>query len=75
MLGILRTSGTNKSVEHLTDLLKEKKFDMDDTKSILLAIYEISDREKIKRKVRKDFEKYLIENRLDTLSRYDLFSR
>lgn len=74
MLGILRTSGTSRSVEHLTGLLEANSFDLNTTKLVLQAIYGITDRRKVERKARKQFENYLEETRLDTLSRYDLFT-
>ena len=75
MLGILRTSGTEKSVNHLIDMMKVNDFNLNVQKSILQTIYGITDREKMRRKYRKKLENYLKETQLDTLSRSDLFIR
>lgn len=73
MLGILRTSGTQKGMNHLVGMMKVSEFDLNVQKSILQTIYGITDRNKIKRKYRKNLENYLRETQLDTLSRYDLY--
>lgn len=75
MLGILRTSGTEKSVNHLIDMMKVNDFNLNVQKSILQTIYGITDREKMRRKYRKKLENYLKETQLDTLTRYDLYIR
>ncbi|MEP7195548.1 MAG: hypothetical protein ABI851_03455 [Saprospiraceae bacterium] len=61
MLGILRTSGTEKSVNYLIEMMKVNNFDLNVQESILQTIYGITDREKIKSKYRKKLENYLKE--------------
>lgn len=75
MLGILRTSGTDKSVDHLLVILEENDFEINEVKSILQSIYGISDRIKIKKKTETRFDNYLSNSGLDSLTRYDLFTR
>lgn len=75
MLGILSTSGTEKSVNYLVKSLKENKYNLNDKKIILQVIYELIDRKKIQKESRINFEKYLRETQLDTLSRYELYLR
>lgn len=75
MLGILRTSGTEKSVEYLTKMMRDHNFHINDSKAILQAIYGITDRHQIKKKIDNKFQEYLATTKLDTLSRYDLFIR
>lgn len=75
MLGILRRSGTEKSIDFLLGLMKDNEFDLNDKKSILQTIYWITDNKKVKRRTRKRFEHYLKETQLDTLTRNDLYLR
>lgn len=73
MLGILMYSGTEKSMNQLIQLMDTNEFSLNKKKAILQTIYKISDRIKVKRKTRKNFENYLSSTGLDSLSRYDLF--
>ena len=61
MIGILRTSGSEKSVNYFIDLLQANEFDSEKTKIILQIVQNIVNTKKIKRKTRRKFENYLDE--------------
>lgn len=75
MLGVLGTSGTEKSIDFLIQMMRKNNFELNKQKVILQAIYGITDREKISKSVTKRLKNYLEETELDKLTRYDLFIR
>lgn len=74
MLVILHTSGTERSIEPLIQMMQKNQFDTKTRNLILLVVYRILDRGKVRRKVRKGFEVFLGEHQLDTLSKYDIYN-
>lgn len=63
MLGILRTSGTNKSAIFLLDMLKNTACSTQEKDSILQAIHGIKKRKQLTNKTQREFEQYLAESK------------
>lgn len=75
MTGMLRTSGGEKSINYLLNLLKNNDCDLNTKKSLLHTIYDITDRVTINNETATSLEIFLKVSRLDTLSQYALFQR
>lgn len=74
MIGILRTAGKDATATQLIAILKMDTLSLKEKKVILHILYSMFDRDKMKHKSRKQFETFLRESSLDSLSRYDLFT-
>jgi hypothetical protein len=73
MLGILMTSGADQSIIQLIAILENYDLDIPTKKTILMAMYKIADRIKIKRRTSKAFDSFLSSSQLDTISKYELY--
>jgi hypothetical protein len=73
MLGILMTSGADQSIIQLIAILENYDLDIHTNKTILMAMYKIADRIKIKRRTSKAFDSFLSSSQLDTISKYELY--
>lgn len=63
MLGILRTSGTNRSATFLLDMLKNTACSAQEKDSILQAIHGMKKRKQLTNKTQREFENYLADSK------------
>ncbi len=63
MLGVLRTSGTNRSATFLLDLVKNTACSAQEKDSIIQAIHGIKKRKQLTNKTQREFENYLTESK------------
>ncbi|MBL7824113.1 MAG: hypothetical protein JNK69_11965 [Saprospiraceae bacterium] len=73
MLGILTTSGSNKSIKYLSNHLKTHKLELKETELILRAIYEIKSNKRIDEPIWTSFKNFLKDSKLDSLVKANYF--